>query len=614
MKLATTLFVDIVGFSKGKTEWQAKALSDIGAKLRSCPTFITCEQAKEALAITSGDGFAVAFFGNPYHALICAKEFRQAVSLVDYSVRMALNEGDIEIVKTDVSGNPNLSGSSVNIAARILEHTEPGELLLTAHTKDLFVQVEGNARNFRYVGRRTAKWNVGLDLYRLVFPAESLGKGRAARLVAKAVASGRTDLADEDLVKSRLKQIAFAAFASFAAVCASVVIVRQTQQTPLATHLRQFAYETLVNSRAQPSALPVTVIDVSGLPRHLAFPDIATPDNELIVDRDALRKVITAVAHRGPKSIGVDIDLGRFQSGAAEGDGALLETCRSLNSHTPIFLGLRRSVNLYRNPDHLLFDPNNPDARYGQIPVHPAHPPSNPGDVQMASEDIIVEYADPESPNKTLTLSLPSLPSRVAASRSTQLPFLAKREEIFQAGLVRTPAFLVDYSIVPRLVQGENVIHIRSADDLVGAAQQIAGHMVLIGSTNLDNGDVWWMPGGKNQVPGVFWQAAAAYTKSDHPIYELDPSASNWLLTLAGLFVLTPGLYHRKQELLNPKMPAHKRVRFAIAMAASALVLLVAWLLGTRWNVLWLDLPMFALVCVTVNAIIRQVRLIEPIQ
>lgn len=614
MKLATTLFVDIVGFSKGKTEWQAKALSDIGSKLRSCPTFITCEHAKEALAITSGDGFAVAFFGNPYHALICAKEFRQAISLVDYSVRMALNEGDIEIVKTDVSGNQNLSGSSVNIAARILEHTRPGELLLTAHTKDLFVQVEGDARNFRYVGQRTAKWNVGLDLYRLIFPAERHENGRAARLVAKALAAGKTDLADVGLVRWRLKQIALASIASLIAVSTSVMILRPIRQTPLATHLRQFAYETLIGLRSQPSALPVTVIDVAGLPRHLAFPDIPTPDNEEIVDRDALRKVLESVARRGPKSVGVDIDLGRFRSGPAQGDGALLQSARAISKHTPLFLGLRRSINLYKNPNHLFFDPNNPDASYGQMPVHPAHPPANAADLEKASEEIIAQYADPESPNKTLTISLPSLSSKVAASNPTPTPYLAKREEMFQAGLIRTPAFLVDYSIVPRLLQGENLIHVRSADDLVGAGQLIAGHMVLIGSTDLDNGDVWWMPGGSGQVPGVFWQAAAAYTKSDHPLYELDQSALDWFSALAGLFVLAPGLYYRKNDLVAPKILGHSKLRFALSVLAAISVALSAWLLASRWNLLWLDLPLFAIVCIALTAIIRQLRIVEPIK
>ena len=79
---------------------------------------------------TAGDGFFVTFDG-PARAIRCAEAIQNAVTQLGLTVRVGLHTGECEIVDEKVTG------IAVHIGARVMNHAEPGEVLVTSTVKDL---------------------------------------------------------------------------------------------------------------------------------------------------------------------------------------------------------------------------------------------------------------------------------------------------------------------------------------------------------------------------------------------------------------------------------------------------------------------------------------------
>jgi len=608
MRLATTLFVDIVAFSQGSVEWQSRALGDIGAKLRQCNAFVTAESSGAAMVIAGGDGLAAAFFENPSDCLECARQLREAIRGADYRLRMAINLGELGIVPNDVTGRPSLSGSSVNHAARALTFAKPGEIVLTGAARDTFAQE--SPLSFRYIGDGVAKWDLELRLYVLVDdaapPPPAGWAGLAARLVQRALEEGEGDLAAPALVESRLVRRRIHLAVAVGIVLAAVWLRPWFATTHLGAHLRQWDYETLVDASASPAPLPVTVVDVSQLPHELAF-DVASQDNEVVTDRDSLRKVIEAVAERSPAAIGVDIDLGRFpDSGAAKGDAALLETCLRINRQIPIFLGVRRSLPYFRERNELLFDPAQPRADYGAIPVHAAHPIADPQEVQTGYGALNVSFHNPLATSAPGRLQLASLAAGLGEAYGGPRkapPVLAADLQPPPNDLLNVQPFLLDPTPASRLAQGENVIHVKELNDLVTGRDLLPHHMVLIGSTRVDDGDTWWPPGENQVQPGVFWQACAATSWSARPLYEMDSAKAALLEVVGGLLILLPPAFFERKGIARAKYAPSPKWAWTLGalVAWSAL----AFFLALEPRVLWLSLGSYG-VCLGLFALCKK--------
>jgi class 3 adenylate cyclase len=91
---------------------------------------------------TAGDGF-FASFDDPARAIHCARAITDAVKEIGLEVRAGLHTGECEVVDGKVGG------IAVHIGARVAEHAEPGEVLVSSTVKDL---VAGSGIQFRERG------------------------------------------------------------------------------------------------------------------------------------------------------------------------------------------------------------------------------------------------------------------------------------------------------------------------------------------------------------------------------------------------------------------------------------------------------------------------------
>jgi pimeloyl-ACP methyl ester carboxylesterase len=130
--LATVLFTDLVSSTEravelGDARWLDVLESHQARVRRQLDRF----QGREIK--TTGDGF-VATFDGPARAINCAVAIRDVVRSLGLEVRSGVHTGEIEL-----SGNDDIAGVAVHIAARVEGVAEPGEVLVSRTVVDLVV-------------------------------------------------------------------------------------------------------------------------------------------------------------------------------------------------------------------------------------------------------------------------------------------------------------------------------------------------------------------------------------------------------------------------------------------------------------------------------------------
>ena len=127
--LATVLFTDICGSTDRARELGDRAWAELlerhhEAVRRELETYGGRE------VDTAGDGFFAVFDG-PARAVRCALGAREAVGVFGLDIRAGVHTGEVELA----DGRPR--GIAVHIGARVAAAAGPGEVLVTATTRDL---------------------------------------------------------------------------------------------------------------------------------------------------------------------------------------------------------------------------------------------------------------------------------------------------------------------------------------------------------------------------------------------------------------------------------------------------------------------------------------------
>jgi class 3 adenylate cyclase len=159
--LTTLLFTDIVGSTAvaaelGDRTWKQR----LAAHDEAVRSLLELYRGREAN--TTGDGF-VATFDAPAQAIRCGLAIAAAAKQIGLKVRAGLHTAEVEI------DGRELRGLSVHLAARIMDSAGPGEVFLSATTKEL---ASGAGIDFIDRGGRQLK---GFSGERAVFEAIPAG-------------------------------------------------------------------------------------------------------------------------------------------------------------------------------------------------------------------------------------------------------------------------------------------------------------------------------------------------------------------------------------------------------------------------------------------------------
>src|SRR5215510_3425819 len=136
LEIAHVLFIDIVGYSKLRTNEQAAQIETLREIVRGTEQFRVAEAEGKLLRLPTGDGGALAFRNNPEAPVLCAEEIAKALkSHPEIRVRMGIHSGPVNEV-TDLNEQANIAGAGINIAQRIMDCGDAGHILVSKHAAE----------------------------------------------------------------------------------------------------------------------------------------------------------------------------------------------------------------------------------------------------------------------------------------------------------------------------------------------------------------------------------------------------------------------------------------------------------------------------------------------
>src|SRR6476646_8501162 len=136
LEIAHVLFIDIVGYSKLRTNEQSAQIEKLREIVRGTEQFRAAETEGKLLRLPTGDGGALAFRNNPEAPVICAEEIARALkNHPDIRVRMGIHSGPVNEV-TDLNEQANIAGAGINIAQRVMDCGDAGHILVSNHVAE----------------------------------------------------------------------------------------------------------------------------------------------------------------------------------------------------------------------------------------------------------------------------------------------------------------------------------------------------------------------------------------------------------------------------------------------------------------------------------------------
>jgi class 3 adenylate cyclase len=178
--VASFLFTDLVGYSKGTAAEQYAAKATLSSVLRrNLATLLDVDYRIK----DTGDGALIAFTSSPEHALYMAlaiaEDFGQAAGAAGFPsnrLRTGLHLGSVK-ESTDLEARPNFVGDGINAAKRIMDFAAPGQITASR----AFFEAVGSldsayAELFRHIGAPDDKHGRAHELYAVAPSAAVLQK------------------------------------------------------------------------------------------------------------------------------------------------------------------------------------------------------------------------------------------------------------------------------------------------------------------------------------------------------------------------------------------------------------------------------------------------------
>ena len=304
--VASFLFTDLVGYSKGTAAEQYAAKATLSAILRN--NLATLRDADYRIKDT-GDGALIAFTSSPEHALYMAlaiaEDFGRAADEGGFPsnrLRTGIHLGSVK-ESTDLEARPNFVGDGINVAKRIMDFAAPGQITASRAFFDAVACLDSAyAELFRQLGASDDKHGRAHEMYAIsssmtVLEKLKLELGAATRESAEFAANGHatirakresvTPIATGSQTGSRrpievVRKAAPLVIALIALAIASLFVGTNLFQSggsksPQATSETTAPPATPKQVAAPPTSTPGIAADSRTLPASAPEPDAAPP-------------------------------------------------------------------------------------------------------------------------------------------------------------------------------------------------------------------------------------------------------------------------------------------------------------------------------------------------
>jgi serine/threonine protein kinase len=168
LETADVLFCDIVSYSTLAMDVQRQYLKELNTLVRQTETFHRAVANESVIALPTGDGMAMAFFGAPLAAVECAVELATALRRAPHiRLRIGINSGPVYHVD-DINANRNVAGGGINLAQRVMDFGDAGHILVAESVASVLRELSGWRDRLHDLGTHAAKHGVQLHVYNLV--------------------------------------------------------------------------------------------------------------------------------------------------------------------------------------------------------------------------------------------------------------------------------------------------------------------------------------------------------------------------------------------------------------------------------------------------------------
>ncbi len=200
--ICSVLFLDIVEYSQKAVSGQISLKEGFNVFLSTALNDIPVE---DRIILDTGDGAAISFLGDIEDALKVGLSMRHSLLTAGVYmdtpllVRMGINLGPVRLVK-DINNQPNIVGDGINVAQRVMDFADVGQLLVSRSYYDAVSRISQEyAGMFHYQGSRTDKHVREHEVYAIGYPGEfTLAK-------KSSVAKDKLIKATSDLLQGALK-------------------------------------------------------------------------------------------------------------------------------------------------------------------------------------------------------------------------------------------------------------------------------------------------------------------------------------------------------------------------------------------------------------------------
>ena len=167
LEIAHVLFTDLVGYSLLSMDDQKEYLAQFQTIVRGSGQFREADTAGNLINLPTGDGMALAFFGDPSAPAKCALEIAEALKTQPHlKLRMGIHSGPVYRV-ADMNANANVSGGGINMAQRVMDSGDSGHILLSRNVADVLEQLRGWSESLTDLGFHEVKHGLKVHFYNL---------------------------------------------------------------------------------------------------------------------------------------------------------------------------------------------------------------------------------------------------------------------------------------------------------------------------------------------------------------------------------------------------------------------------------------------------------------
>jgi serine/threonine protein kinase len=167
LEIAHVLFTDLVGYSLLPMDQQKEYLEEFQRIVRASPRFRAADASGDIISLPTGDGMALAFFGDPTAPAQCALEVAASLkSSPHLKLRMGVHSGPVYRV-ADVNANANVAGGGINMAQRVMDCGDAGHILLSRNVAEVLDQLRDWRNCLRDLGVHEVKHGVKVHLFNL---------------------------------------------------------------------------------------------------------------------------------------------------------------------------------------------------------------------------------------------------------------------------------------------------------------------------------------------------------------------------------------------------------------------------------------------------------------